>query len=80
MPQRRPGSTLLRGLILAFVLASPVALLAQTDGDNGGNGVGGGSLLAIPTLGPLGLVGLAAGIAGAGILLSRRNRNKNRKD
>jgi hypothetical protein len=55
---------------LAAALACPLALCAQQ------NGVA----APVPTLGPLGLVGLVAGIAGAGLLTMRRNRDKNRKD
>lgn len=57
-------------------LALPLAALAEGEGNQNGIGY---SVLAIPTLGPLGLVGLAAGVAGAGILISR-NRRKNDKD
>lgn len=70
MSKRPFRAAVLSGLAFAAALASPLALGAQQNG----------SAAAVPTLGPLGLVGLVAGIAGAGLLTMRRKRDKNRKD
>lgn len=75
---RRTGSLLFLALVL--VLSIPGALLAQ-NGQGNANGNDNGSqtsILAIPTLGPLGILGLAAGVGGAGILLTRKRRDKNK--
>ncbi|MEZ5313360.1 MAG: LPXTG cell wall anchor domain-containing protein [Thermoanaerobaculia bacterium] len=75
---RRTGSRLCLALVFAFSL--PVAVLAQNGqgNANGNNNGSQSSILAIPTLGPLGILGLAAGVGGAGLLLTRKRRDKNK--
>ena len=55
-------------LALTAFLASPA--LAAADGLRSSNEVA----IAIPTLGPLGMAGIAAGAAGLGLLISRSRR------
>ena len=60
-------------LLLFAALCLPFAALA------GGQGNQNGSEQSVPALGPFGIIALAAGVGGAGILITR-NRRKNDKD
>ena len=60
-------------LALTAVLATPLLAspaFASIDGLRSSNDVG----IALPTLGPFGIAGIAAGAAGLGLLISRSQR------